>query len=166
MHSTDYQKDASETGGLIYTTEQWFRSLQGRIMDCDRVTKPLSNSSDSILLSNDFLKHGWYLTKRSISALKLLVKSMKIEPKKFKCIECSNKFDTYVEKCSACGANLLQSEDVQKKSTQLMLIVLTLSSTSTILYFIENTSMKIFSGIFACFAVFALYKLFKSDWDR
>ena len=58
MHSIDYQKDANETGGLIYTTEQWFRSLQGRKMDCDRVTKPLSNSSDSILLSNDFLKHG------------------------------------------------------------------------------------------------------------
>ena len=71
MQSTDYQKDANESGGLIYTTEQWFRSLQGRKMDCDRVTKPLSNSSDSILLSNDFLKHGWYLTKRSISALKI-----------------------------------------------------------------------------------------------
>ena len=63
MHSTDYQKDANESGGLICTTEQWFRSLQGRKMDCDRVTKPLSNSSDSILLSNDFLKHGWYLIK-------------------------------------------------------------------------------------------------------
>ena len=95
-----------------------------------------------------------------------MVKSMKIEAKKFKCIECSNKFDTYVENCSACGANLLKSEDVQKKSTQLMLIVLTLSSTSTILYFIENSNMKILSGIFACFAVFALYQLFKSDWDR
>ena len=58
MHSTDYQKDANETGGLIYTTEQWFRSLQGRKIYCDRVTKPLSNSSDSIILSNDFLKHG------------------------------------------------------------------------------------------------------------
>ena len=58
MHSTDYQKDASETGGLIYTTEQWFRSLQGRKMDYDRVTKPLNNSSDRILLSNDFFKHG------------------------------------------------------------------------------------------------------------
>ena len=71
MQSTDYQKDANESGGLIYTTEQWFRSLQGRKMDCDRVTKPLSNSSDSILLSNDFLKHGWYLSKRSTSALKI-----------------------------------------------------------------------------------------------
>jgi hypothetical protein len=26
--------------------------------------------------------------------------------------------------------------------------------------------MKIFSGIFACFAVFALCRLFKNDWDR
>tara|TARA_B100001057_G_scaffold342472_1_gene343377 strand:- start:159 stop:434 length:276 start_codon:yes stop_codon:yes gene_type:complete len=91
---------------------------------------------------------------------------MKLETKKFKCIECNNKFDTYVEHCSACGANLLKSEDFQKKSNRLMLIVLTLSSISTILYFIENSSMKIFSGIFACFAVFALYRLFKSDWDR
>tara|TARA_Y100001954_G_C15591298_1_gene493339 strand:+ start:380 stop:655 length:276 start_codon:yes stop_codon:yes gene_type:complete len=91
---------------------------------------------------------------------------MKLETKKFKCIECNNEFDTYVENCSACGANLLKSEDLQKKSNRLMLIVLTLSSISTILYFIENSSMKIFSGIFACFAVFALYRLFKSDWDR
>ena len=58
MHSTDYQKDANESGGLIFTTEQWFRSLQGRKMDYDRVTKPLNNSSDRILLSNDFFKHG------------------------------------------------------------------------------------------------------------
>ena len=166
MHSFDYQKDANESGRLTYTTEQWFRSLQGRNTDYDRVAKPLSNSSDRILLSNDSLKHSWYLKNRSISAHKLLVKSMKTEPKKFKCLECSNKFDTYVDNCSACGANLLQSEDVQKKSNQLMLIVLTLSSTSTILYFIENNTMKIFSGIFACCAVFALYRLFKSDWDR
>jgi len=94
-----------------------------------------------------------------------MVKSTKIEPKKFKCIECGNSFDTYVKNCSACGANLLLSEDVQNKSTQLMLIVMTLSSTSTIMYFIESF-MKIFSGIFACFAVFALCRLFKSDWDR
>jgi len=58
MHSTDNQKDANESGGLIYTTEQWFRSLQGRKLDYDRVTKPLNNSSDKVLLSNDFLKHG------------------------------------------------------------------------------------------------------------
>ena len=54
MQSTDYQKDVNESGRLIYTTEQWFRSLQGRKMDCDRVTKPLSNSSEKIPLSNDF----------------------------------------------------------------------------------------------------------------
>ena len=91
---------------------------------------------------------------------------MKLEPKKFKCIECNNKFDTYVENCSDCGANLLQFEDAQKKSNQLMLIVLILSSISTILYFIEIGSVKILSGIFASFAVFTLYKIFKSDWDR
>ena len=58
MHSTDYQTDANESGGLIYTTEQWFRSLQGLKMDCDRVAKPMSICSDRILLSNDFLNHG------------------------------------------------------------------------------------------------------------
>ena len=58
MQSTEYQKDVNESGRLIYTTEQWLRSLQGRKMDYDRVTKPLNNSSDRILLSNDFLKHG------------------------------------------------------------------------------------------------------------
>lgn len=58
MQSTDYQKDVNESGKLIYTTEQWFRSLHGRKLDYDRVTKPLNNSSDRILLSNDFLKHG------------------------------------------------------------------------------------------------------------
>ena len=54
MQSSEYQKDVNESGRLIYTTEQWFRSLQGRKMDYDRVTKPLNNSSDRILLSNDF----------------------------------------------------------------------------------------------------------------
>ena len=58
MQSTEYQKDDNASGRLIYTTEQWFRSLQGRKMDYDRVTKPLNNSSDRILLSNDFFKHG------------------------------------------------------------------------------------------------------------
>ena len=58
MQSTEYQKDVNESGRLIYTTEQWFRSLQGRKMDYDSVTKPLNNSSDRILLSNDFFKHG------------------------------------------------------------------------------------------------------------
>ena len=58
MQSSEYQKDVNESGRLIYTTEQWFRSLQGRKMDYDRVTKPLNNSSDRILLSNDFFKHG------------------------------------------------------------------------------------------------------------
>ncbi len=166
MHSTDYQTDANKNLELIYTTEQWFRSLQGRKMDCDRDAKPIISSSERVLLRNDFLKHDWHIAKHIITVLKLLAKGMKLETKKFKCIECNNEFDTYVENCSACGANLLKSEDLQKKSNRLMLIVLTLSSISTILYFIENSSMKIFSGIFACFAVFALYRLFKSDWDR
>ena len=58
MYSTDYKTEPNESRSMIYTTEQWFRSLQGRNMDYDRVAKPLSNSSDRILLSNDFLKHS------------------------------------------------------------------------------------------------------------
>ena len=58
MHSTDYETDAKENGELICTTEQWFRSLQGRKVDYDQVMRPLSNESDSMLLENDFLKHG------------------------------------------------------------------------------------------------------------
>ena len=166
MHSTEYQTDTKESGHVIYTTEQWFRLLQASKMDCEIVAKPMSFSFDKNLIGNDFLKHGWCLSQRIISALKLLVKSLELEPKKFKCIECNNKFDTYVENCSACGSNLLQSEDIQKKSIYLMLLILTLSSISTFVYFIDNGSMKIFSGIFASFALVALYRLFKNDWDR
>ena len=56
MHSTDYQTDANENLELIYTTEQWFRSLQVRKMDCDRDAKPIISSSERVLLPNDFFK--------------------------------------------------------------------------------------------------------------
>ena len=58
MHSTNYETDAKENGGLICTTEQWFRSLQGRKVDYDQVMRPLSNAYDGMPLDHDFLKHG------------------------------------------------------------------------------------------------------------
>ena len=57
MHSTDYQTEANASGAFIYTTEQWFRAIQVRKMEYDRIAKPESNSSESTVLSNDFLIH-------------------------------------------------------------------------------------------------------------
>ena len=91
---------------------------------------------------------------------------MKMGSKKFKCIECGQKFDTYVENCFACGVNFLDSEEVLKTSTQLMLVICSLSSISALLYFIDNGSMILFSGVFCLFAIIALARLFKMDWDR
>ena len=91
---------------------------------------------------------------------------MKVGYKKFKCIECGKKFDTYVENCLACGAHFLDSEDVQNKSAQLMLVICSLSSMSALLYFIDYGSMKLFSGVFCLLAIIALSRLFKLDWDR
>ena len=56
MQSADYQTDVTENGNLIYTTEQWLSSLQGREMQCDRVAKPKSDPADKSLRRNDFLK--------------------------------------------------------------------------------------------------------------
>jgi hypothetical protein len=91
---------------------------------------------------------------------------MKMASQKFKCIECGQKFDTYAENCLACGANFLDSEEVLKTSTQLMLVICSLSSISALLYFVDNGSMKLFSGVFCLFAIIALSRLFKMDWDR
>jgi len=55
MHSTDYQTEANASGAFIYTTEQWFRAIQVRKMEHDRIAKPESNSSESTVLSKDFL---------------------------------------------------------------------------------------------------------------
>ena len=55
MHSTDYQTEINDSGAVIYTTEQWFRAIQVRKMEYDRIAKPESNSSESTVLSNDFL---------------------------------------------------------------------------------------------------------------
>ena len=55
MHSTDYQTEANGSDAVIYTTEQWFRAIQVRKMTYDRIAKPESNSSESTVLSKDFL---------------------------------------------------------------------------------------------------------------
>ena len=55
MHSTDYQTEPNGSGAVIYTTEQWFRAIQVRKMEYDRIAKPESNSSESTVLSEDFL---------------------------------------------------------------------------------------------------------------
>ena len=91
---------------------------------------------------------------------------MEIKPKKFKCIECNNKFDTYLENCLACGANILKSEDIQKQATYLMLIILSASAMSAILYFVKTGPIEILSAAFAMLAVTKLIKLFRLDWDR
>ena len=54
MHSTDYQTETNGSGAVIYTTEQWFRAIQVRKMEYDRIAKPESNSSESTVLSKDF----------------------------------------------------------------------------------------------------------------
>ena len=55
MHSTDYQTETNGSGAIIYTTEQWFRAIQVRKMEYDKIAKPESNSSESTILSKDFL---------------------------------------------------------------------------------------------------------------
>jgi hypothetical protein len=55
MHSTDYQTETNGSGAIIYTTEQWFRTIQVRKMENDKIAKPESNSSESTVLSKDFL---------------------------------------------------------------------------------------------------------------
>jgi hypothetical protein len=55
MHSTDYQTETNGSGAVIYTTEQWFRAIQVRKMEYDKIAKPESNSSESTVLSKDFL---------------------------------------------------------------------------------------------------------------
>ena len=101
-----------------------------------------------------------------LSKIKINSENLEIKPKKFKCIECNNRFDTYLENCLACGANILKSEDIQKQATYLMLIILSASSLSAILYFVETGPIKIFSAAFGLLAVAKLVKLFRLDWDR
>jgi len=55
MHSTDYQTETNGSGAIIYTTEQWFRAIQVRKMEYDKIAKPESNSSESTVLSKYFL---------------------------------------------------------------------------------------------------------------
>ena len=165
MHSTDYQTETNGSGAVIYTTEQWFRAIQVRKMEYDRIAKRESNSSESTVVSNEFLINRW-LCKILLSKIKMNSENLEIKPKKFKCIECNNRFDTYLENCLACGANILNSEDIQKQATYLMLIILSASSMSAILYFVETGPIKIFCAAFGLLAITKLVKLFRLDWDR
>ena len=165
MHSTDYQTETNDSGAVIYTTEQWFRTIQVRKMEYDKISQPKSNSSESMVLRNDFQIHRW-LRKILLSKIKINIENLKIKPKKFKCIECNNGFDKYLEDCPACGANILKSEVIQKQATYLMLIILSASSMSAILYFVETGPIKIFSAAFGLLAVGKMLRLFRLDWDR
>ena len=165
MHSTDYQTETNGSGAVIYTTEQWFRVIQVRKMEYDRIAKRESNSSESTVVSNDFLINRW-LCKILLSKIKMNSENLEIKPKKFKCIECNNRFDTYLENCLTCGANILRSENIQKQATYLMLIILSASSMSAILYFVETGPIKIFCAAFGLLAITKLVKLFRLDWDR
>ncbi len=165
MHSTDYHTETNNSSAVIYTTEQWFRAMQVRKMEYDRIAKPKSNVSKSSVLRNDFLIHRWW-RKILLSKIKINSKNLEIKPKKFKCIECNYRFDRYLENCLACGANILKSEDIQKQATYLMLIILSTSSVSAILYFVETGPIKISCAAFGLLAVTTLVKLFQLDWDR
>ena len=57
MHSTDYQTETNDNGAVIYTTEQWLRAIQVRKMEYDKISQPKSNSSESMVLRNDFQIH-------------------------------------------------------------------------------------------------------------
>ena len=57
MHTTDYQTETNDSGAVIYTTEQWFRAIQVRKMEYDRIAKPKSNSSESSVFRKDFVIH-------------------------------------------------------------------------------------------------------------
>ena len=57
MHSTDYQTEINDNGTSIYTTEQWFRAIQVRKMEYDKIAKPKNNSCENTFRSNDFLIH-------------------------------------------------------------------------------------------------------------
>ena len=55
MQTTDYQTETNGSGTVIYTTEQWFRAIQVRKIEDDRIAKPERNYSENTVLSNDFL---------------------------------------------------------------------------------------------------------------
>jgi len=56
MYSTDYKAEPNESRSMIYTTEQWLRSIKVSKISCDTVAKPMENSSDRRVLSNDLSK--------------------------------------------------------------------------------------------------------------
>lgn len=57
MHSTEHQPNNSDTGNMMYTTEQWFRAIQARRIEPERLPKTEHNATESKLRSNRFLRH-------------------------------------------------------------------------------------------------------------
>ncbi|MDB3931323.1 hypothetical protein N9380_05295 [Paracoccaceae bacterium] len=56
MYSTEHQP--SDTGTMMYTTEQWFRAIQARRIEPQRLPETQHNPSDSNLQGNHFLRHN------------------------------------------------------------------------------------------------------------
>ena len=58
MYTTEHQPNNSDTGNMMYTTEQWFRAIQACRIEPERVLKTEHNATDSNLRSNSFLRHN------------------------------------------------------------------------------------------------------------
>ena len=58
MYSTNHQPNNSDTGNMMYTTEQWFRAIQASRIERERLPKTEHNTTDSNLRSNPFLGHN------------------------------------------------------------------------------------------------------------
>ena len=58
MYSTEHQPNNSDTGNMMYTTEQWFRAIQARRIEPEGLPKTEHNATDSNLLSNPFMRHN------------------------------------------------------------------------------------------------------------
>ena len=58
MYSTEHQPNNSDTGSVMYTTEQWFGAIQARKIEPERVLKTEHKATDSNHRSNPFLRHN------------------------------------------------------------------------------------------------------------
>jgi len=58
MYTTEHQPNNSDTGNMMYTTEQWFRAIQARRIEPERLPKTEHNATDSNPRINRFLRHN------------------------------------------------------------------------------------------------------------
>ena len=58
MYSTEHQPSNSDTGTMMYTTEQWFRAIQARRIEPQRLPETEHNTSDSNRQGKHFLRHN------------------------------------------------------------------------------------------------------------